>query len=268
MKQLTPGRYIVISDIQAPYHDTAAVKALTRYIADAQPDGILCVGDEADCPEPSRWTRGTAREMAGTLEAGLLKTYRILEAFSDAIDGRPFHLMRSNHTDRIRNYLTKYAPAFSNTTWNDYPTIMGLTGSAPLLDGAARPLPITWHEQPYRFAPGWVMAHGDEGPSNRTAGGTALGLARRWGVSTLVGHTHKLGMQHDHKSMGGKITQHLTGVECGHLMDMRQAGYLRGGSANWQSGFATIDTTGRTAQVTPIPTQSRGFTVDGQRHTY
>lgn len=268
-KRLPDGRYVIISDIQAPYHDRRAIDALTKWISASKPDGILCVGDEADCPEPSRWVAGQAAEYAGTIEAGLTTTYDVLQQLTDALGkGKPFHLMRSNHTDRISNYLHRRAPALALTGWNDYRRIMGLDGHTPLLAGRTKALPITWHDEPYEFARGWHLAHGDEGPMNRTAGGTALGLARRWGSHGVVcGHTHRLGWQHDHKTLAGRITHPTTGVEVGHLMDMRKAGYLRAGSANWQAGFAIADIIRRRATVTTVPIERGRFVIDGQAWT-
>tara|TARA_Y100000310_G_scaffold170415_1_gene170562 strand:+ start:3596 stop:4201 length:606 start_codon:yes stop_codon:yes gene_type:complete len=200
----------------------------------------------------------------------LQETYDVLAGFRQALGksagGRrkPFHLMRSNHTQRIGDYLARYAPAMALTSWNDYRSIMGFD-SAPLLAGRTKSLDITWHDEPWHFAEDWVMAHGDEGGLNRTAGGTAMGLARKWGVSVLCGHTHKLGLQHDHKSLNGRITQWLYGVEVGHLMDLRQADYLKANSANWNQGFAIVHVRHGRANVQPVSI-TNGFVVDGKHY--
>lgn len=265
--RLADGRYIILSDLQSPYEDKKAVTAITDMIRLVKPDGLLCVGDEADSPEPSRWSRGSAAEYAGTLEAGLQRTYDVIKGFSDALGDKPFHIMRSNHCDRINNYLTKYAPAMSLTSWNDYTRIMGY-GQTPLLDGRTEPIPVTWHTQPWEFAKGWVLAHGDEGPANATSGGTAMGLARKWGKSVVCGHTHKMGLRHEHRSLNGKITQELYGVEVGHLMNMGVANYLKAGSANWQQGFALLYVKQGHASVTPVPISRKGFIFEGSRWSW
>ena len=63
-------RVVVLSDIQAPYHDARLVTNIQRFVKDYKPDELYCVGDEADAPEPSRWTKGRAGEYAGTLQKG------------------------------------------------------------------------------------------------------------------------------------------------------------------------------------------------------
>ena len=51
---------VVISDMQIPFHDKRAVRNLTDFVEQFQPDELLCVGDEIDSPQPSRWNKGMA----------------------------------------------------------------------------------------------------------------------------------------------------------------------------------------------------------------
>lgn len=247
MTYLSDGNYVVVPDLQCPYHDKRTVKTFIKFLWDYDHDGLLLVGDEADSPEPARWNKGMAMEFAGTLEAGLTETYDVLRSMcyatglkKDSTDFKPIILSRSNHGDRIQRYLSKYGPALAKASWNQYDRIMGYNGHAPLLDGRHEPLPISYYTKPINFAKGWLMLHGDEAGMNLTAGGTALGLAKKVGASVVCGHTHKAGMQHHNLSHSGKVTQSLVGFEVGHLMDMKQAGYLGFGGANWQQGFGVI----------------------------
>jgi predicted phosphodiesterase len=224
-------RWVVISDLQVPDHDQKAVDLVARFIQDTDPDGLLCVGDEADQPEPSRWNRQMAGEYAGTLQKGLDRTHQVLAQLREAVGDKPFHLMRSNHTQRIDTYIKRYAPALSSLRDIEYTKLVGLDE-----------LSITWHTRPFTFTPGFVLAHGDEGSLSRIAGSTAMGLARKWGYSVVCGHTHRLGLQHDHRTLNGRITRYLWGMEVGCLMDMRKADYLGPGmSANWTQGVGIID---------------------------
>jgi hypothetical protein len=224
-------RWVVISDLQVPDHDQRSVDLVTQFVRDIEPDGLLCVGDECDSPEPSRWNKGMAGEYAGTLQKGLDKTHQILAQFRESLGDKPFHLMRSNHTDRINTYVRRYAPALASLRDLEYTKLVGLDE-----------LEITWHTKPFTFTPGWLLAHGDEGSLSRIAGSTAMGLARKWGYSVVCGHTHRLGLQHDHRSLNGRITKYLWGMEVGCLMDMRKADYLGPGmSANWTEGIGIID---------------------------
>jgi hypothetical protein len=102
--------------------------------------------------------------------------------------------MRSNHGDRILKYLSKYAPALQGKgSPLTIPRIYGYD-ETPL--SGELPLPIHYHDSLWEFAPGWVLAHGDEGSLIQTPGGTALNIAKRIGASVVCGHTHKAGIQH------------------------------------------------------------------------
>ena len=49
-RYLPDGDYVVVPDLQAPYHDKRTVNVFVEFLKDYQPDGLLNVGDEADSP--------------------------------------------------------------------------------------------------------------------------------------------------------------------------------------------------------------------------
>jgi len=240
-------RHVVVSDLQCPYQDQKAVNAVADFIQDWQPDSVLCVGDEADLPQISRWTQGTAGEWTKDLDHHRNVTVSVLQQLGVT------DLSRSNHGDRLWNSISRRLP--------------GLIG-VPELDYAEffkhDELGITFHSKPFEFAPGWVLAHGDEGGVSKNAGTTAMNLARKFGKSTLIGHTHRMGMVSESQMLSGKITNSLTGVECGHLINTRSPGmaYTRG-SANWQKGFAVVYVDGNKVTPVLVPVIGNAFTVEG-----
>jgi hypothetical protein len=248
---------IVIPDMQIPYHDPRAVRAVQNFVGDYQPDELYCVGDEADSPEPSRWNKGLVGEFEGTLQAGLDRTAAIMKEFKSKLGDKPFHTMRSNHGDRVENYVNRYAPALSSLRELEYSKLLHYSENE-----------ITYHDTLWEFTPGWVLAHGDEGTISRQAGGTALALARKIGSSVVCGHTHRAGVQHEHQGYNGKIYNRLYGVEVGHLMDLSQANYLNTGSANWQQAFTILFI--RRGNVTPVvvPINGRSFVVEGKTYEF
>lgn len=249
-------RIVVISDMQIPYQDKRALRGVIEFIKEYQPDEIASVGDEVDFPQISRWTRGMAGEYKGDLQSHVDAGIRVLEAIKEAGNGVPFHVSRSNHMDRPLTYVNTRAPG-----------LMGLKAlTVPSLLEFER-LGITYHTEPYELAPRWLLAHGDEGASSRVPGGTAMALARKWGYSVVCGHTHKLGIQHDHKSVNGKITQELFGFEVGNLMNFKSASYLKAGSGNWNQGFGILYVDKR--RVTPVPViikPNGSFVVEGRTY--
>jgi len=250
-------RIVVLSDMQIPYQDKRATRAVMNFVADYEPDELFCVGDEADSPEPSRWNKGLAGEFEGTLQKGLDETIKVMTGFKEALGDKPFHTMRSNHGDRIQNYVTRFAPALASLRDLEYSKLLRY-----------RENEITYHDKFYQFTPGWILAHGDEGRANKQPGGTALTLAKQIGASVICGHTHKQGIQHEHTGFGSQIRHKLYGVEVGHLMDLPQAHYLGQTGANWQQGFTILYT--RRGNVTPVnvPINGRSFVVEGKVYEF
>ena len=241
--------WLPISDLQVPYHDPKAVNAVLEFIHEHRDNlkGLLCVGDEFDCPQPSRWTRGLKGEFADTILKDLNKTHVVMAAFREAIGpDKPFHVVRSNHGDRILKYVQSSAPALAPFVKPggilDIPTLLRYDE-----------LGITYHRQPYEFEKGWLLAHGDEGGLRQIAGTTAAGLAQRWQKNVVCGHSHRAGLvPTSYGVLGNQKT--LWGLEVGNLMDLKKASYLLPAqAANWQQAFGLIHVTktGRKTVVTP-----------------
>lgn len=91
-------------------------------------------------------------------------------------------------------------------------------------------------------------------------------VVRRNGKTAITQNTHRLGMLSFTRGYNGKADETLNGVEVGNLMDMRQASYLKGGTANWQQGFVILHQDGRVVRPELIPITGRAFIVDG--HTW
>lgn len=249
-------RIVVVSDIQAPLHDARAVRAVTAAIHDLQPEMVATVGDECDCTALGKWVRGRDEEYTANLQQAIDSTHSVMRGFREAAPNAHMVVQRSNHTtDRLENYIGLHAPALSS--------IRGLDWSSLMRYGE---LDIKLSLAPTVLAPGWVMMHGDEGRSATTAGGTALKLANQVGASVICGHTHKAGIQHDHKAHSGKVNKHLFGVEAGNLMDMRKASYLKYGGSNWTQGFAILYVDGKHVIPHLVPIIGGRFVVEGKQY--
>jgi hypothetical protein len=179
-------------------------------------------------PQVSRWSKGLAGEYAGRLHKDRDETARVLAAL------KVNHVMRSNHGDRLSTYLAQYAPGLSDEPELQYARYMRF-----------EELGITFHRRMYEFAPGWLLAHGDEGGLSQEPGKTALKLAQRTGKSVTCGHTHRAGIQPWTEAHSGKHGRTIYGMEVGCLMELAQAAYLRSGGANWQLAFGIHFVDGR-----------------------
>jgi predicted phosphodiesterase len=246
-------KIVVVSDMQIPYQDRTAVANLIQFVGDFGPDMLVNVGDDIDSPEVSHWNKGSAGEYAGTLQASLDELREVHGAFKDALGDKPYHVSRSNHGDRLRKYVSRYAPALAGLRALSEPDLMGYNE-----------LGIEYHREPFEIAPGWYAAHGDEGSLSAIAGRTAGLLAEKWGVSVVCGHTHRAGISSKTYALNGTVGKTVTGMEVGHLMDLSRAGYLAAGSADWQASFGLLYVAGGRVSPVLVPVHQDGtFTVEG-----
>lgn len=159
-----------------------------------------------------------------------------------------FSVHEGNHEARINQYARTKAPAFSS---------LECLTVANLLD--YQRFEITERSAIHKLAPntGWVTTHGDVGRrSSLYSGGVAIGHAKRWGASVICGHTHKLGIIN--YSVGVNATKTLTGVETGHMMDIKKASYVTDGAPNWQSGWAAVEVAGGRVHVSLVSVTPNG----------
>jgi hypothetical protein len=241
--------------MQIPYHDRRAVRNVLNFIAEYRPDEIASVGDEVDFPQISRWTRGTAGEYKGDLQAHCDAGKRVFAGLRAVHDG-PIHVSRSNHMDRPLTYVRTRAPGLMGLKALEVPSLLDFEKYG-----------VTYHEEPYEIAPGWLLAHGDEGGSSRMPGGTALSLARKWGYSVVCGHTHKLGIQHEHMAVNSKLVKERFGFEVGNLMELKSAHYLKAGHANWNQGFGILYVDKNRVTPAPVFIKPNGtFVVEGRTY--
>lgn len=246
---------VILSDIQAPFEDRKLLKAVIEFVGEYQPNELIQIGDLADYPKPSRWSKGTAAEFEGSVYEDSKYTIRnVLEPLRAVYDG-PFGILEGNHDERPRVYLKSYAPALAGTDYFDFNKLMDFDSFG-----------INVLPEFYEFAPEWVITHGHRGGIRLTqeAGRTALNAATtKFFKSVVMGHTHRLGKISKSFGYSGEVHKTFTGVEVGNLMDMRLAGYLKGGTANWQQGFAVVHIDGPHVNVQPIEVSNNRFVVDG-----
>jgi predicted phosphodiesterase len=101
-KMTTKKRYLVISDLQIPFHHEAAVKNLIKLVKKEKFDLILNTGDELDMQSQSKWAKGTPLEWDGTLDADRSLAQDILYELGTT------DVTRSNHTDRLYHTLLQH----------------------------------------------------------------------------------------------------------------------------------------------------------------
>lgn len=240
-----------VSDLQVPYHDKKAVDAVAGAIAQLSGEGdrVCTIGDEMDMQTISRWSAQTPTEYEQSIGRDRDATVAVLEQLGVT------DVLRSNHTDRLFNTLIKRAPGLLGLPELELTNFLRLPE-----------LGIEFHKKAWEFAPGWLAMHGDEAGLSQIAGQTAAGLTRKTGKSVVCGHTHRLGHQPTTQGVNGTVTRVLHGIECGNLMDMKQALYAK--THNWQQGFAVMHIEGRNVHPELVPIVNRSFVVMGERFAW
>ncbi|MFH8346763.1 hypothetical protein [Streptomyces sp. NPDC018045] len=251
--------FVFISDLQMPYHDRKAWKAVLNFIGDTQPDEVVNIGDVTDYPQPSRWTKGTKAEFeGGALQDAAYTRRHYCDQLRAVYDG-PSSLLKSNHGLRPAEYFAKNNPALID---DEHPN--------PFTEDKLLRLDeygIDFYEDFYDFTPGWTATHGHLGFSlSRYAGGTAMGAARQIGKSVVCGHTHRAGVISESRGYKGKV-ETLTGLEIGNLMDMKQARYLKRGAGNWQQAFGIVRVSGTKAFPELVMINKGTFIVSGETYS-
>ncbi|MGW6624254.1 metallophosphoesterase [Nocardia sp. NPDC055002] len=249
-------RIVIISDTQIPYDDRKALKGVIQYIGDTKPDEVIHIGDVMDYPTPARWNKGTAQEFSQQVKSDSEQAKRrLLGPLREVYPDGPIGFHEGNHDLRPREYLSKYAPALA-----EFSDLLHFEELLSFDDFGINLLP-DFND----VAPGWITTHGHRGNIglSQIAGNTALNAAKKMGVSVVMGHTHRAGIGSYTFGYGGD-KRPVTGMEVGNLMNMKLAGYLKGGTGNWQTAFGLLTVDGQHVKPEVVPIHKGRFTVDGE----
>lgn len=248
-------RIVIISDTQIPYDDRRALSAVIQFIGDTQPDEVVHIGDLMDYPTPSRWSKGTADEFRQRIKPDSEQAKkRFLAPLRQVYDG-PVGVHEGNHDARPYEYLEKFAPALAEYAEDfKFHNLLDFDGFG-----------VSVLPEFYKIAPNWISTHGHRGGVRvlQKAGHSAANAASRFNTSVVIGHTHRQGIIPHTYGFAGQQTV-VWSMEVGNLMNMRLAQYLKGATANWQSGFAMLTVEGRSVKPELVPIVGGRFSVDGR----
>lgn len=247
---MKPKLIVVVADLQIPYHDPKYIKSLVGFIGQMKKSRrfdrveVGQIGDFTDQPETGRWNKGAAGEYRGTFWSGIRAGRKIAEEF------RFDWIKVGNHDRRVEDYIEKFSPALGgpDSEWNLDTLFPG----------------VDFRRDPFKMAPGWIAAHGDEGGSSQVAGMTAFKLTAQWDQSVVCGHTHRAGILSKTIGLPGS-RRRVAGMEVGHGMVESAATYIKSKAPNWQRGFGAFVVDGRkTYDQLVIMNPDRSFTYDGR----
>jgi hypothetical protein len=228
----TTEAVVILPDWQVPLDDEPKIKRVAEFVWDFQPARLAHVGDMTDSTQIGRWAKGLREEFDGGLEGGFEKTRSHIRYYRKNYDG-PWHLMRSNHDERLELAIEQRLPGLADLTI--YGRKLNIQNALRLEEYG-----IEWHEEPFEIAPDWILAHGDEGSSSKIPGNTALMLAQEMGKNVVCGHSHRAGIAWSSRGHGDKRVP-FAGMEVGHAMRLSGAKYLgRARLNNWGNAFGIL----------------------------
>ena len=213
---------LVLSDIHIPFHDLEALTTALEFGAAREPDVILLNGDILDCYDVSRFMKEKNRpsivdEIAmGNEFLGLLR-----EQFPEA---RIIYKL-GNHEERMRNYILKNAPEFSNLEALELQNLLNFDKHR-----------IEKVDKELIKAGKLNILHGHEmGEAVFSPVNPARGFFLKAKANTLVGHYHQSSHHSEGDLNGNKIGVWSTGCLCSLEPEYRQYAYTK-----WKHGFAYI----------------------------
>jgi predicted phosphodiesterase len=215
-------KWAIINDWHIPKQDNRKIALWMKLMKKWNPDHITINGDFDDMEAPSRWTAGTPAEyterIAITTQTDAVKILNEIRADHpnaniDWLDG--------NHEHRIYEYVSKNAPALV-----DYITIPSIFGLENLGIEYQK-----YGEPPKKKFGGVHIHHGQKISGN--AGESVRKEIEHYGVSMIIGHTHRMG----NYNVSFYDGRDLVGYEGGHMCDPEQMTYAP--FHNWQAGFLT-----------------------------
>lgn len=240
-------RVVVLSDLQIPFEDPAALAAAEEVARAVRPDLVVLNGDVVDCYAESDFLKDPIKAAASIPETHR-KVRELLGRLSDIAPGV---WLGGNHEDRWRKLLFSGSPtALHLVRQHQDAAGVALDLSDPVGSFAALyGMPAYGYRYfPYQhrlyFAEGnLVVTHGQF--VSRHAGYSAKRTLEWLGVSCIVGHTHRLGsylLTQDGVTRGA--------WEGGCLCDLEPEWVS---SPNWQQGFVVISVNGPKFHVVPVP---------------
>jgi predicted phosphodiesterase len=215
-------RTLEYSDAHVPYHDPYALELVIKIIAHVQPSRIIENGDMGDFYEVSQFDKNPDQIRNGGLQNQI---QQLSEFHAEVVRAKPADCLvdytEGNHEYRLIRYLWRHSELFGLKAL-ELPTLLELERYG-----------IAYHRDEIALANGGLIVK--HGTLVRKAGGmSALAEleAEKYAVSTLTGHTHRMGATMVRTRRGL-----LGGWEGGCLCNLNPEYVKR---PNWQLGCSII----------------------------
>lgn len=208
---------LIVPDCHVPFHDEKAFNAMLEIAKDFKPDEIVILGDFYDGYCVSSHPKDPNRTFA-TIEHELEISRPVLDKLIAVNPKAKVVFLSGNHENRITRYVKTNAPMLARS--------MGIENILKL----PRQVYFVPYGQKNRYFMGKLMAtHGTLYNQH-----VAQAMIRKYGVSVVFGHTHRL-QEFNVQTVHG---DRLKGITIGWLGDLEHAGEYVEDMADWVHSFA------------------------------
>lgn len=221
---MTYQKWLIIPDVQFPYHDKKTISSILKYAADNHWDGLLQLGDFMDWDFISRWTADNARRIEGQR---FIKEYEGANKFLDELQAAVRHknpearivILQGNHDYRVEVVMDK-TPMYEG--------MLEMESNLHLKERNITYWKYWEHRRPYRIGKA-LFIHGQY-TNDAHAKKTALNFNK----NVFYGHVHDRQL-YTKTTMGQSIQAESLGTVSKYDLD-----YMGKKPSNWMQCIATF----------------------------
>lgn len=235
--------WVVLNDTQFPYEDRKVLNLVLNFVDELKPHGVVLNGDITDCYSLSSFSKDPLKK--NTLAAEIKLAEALMLRLAKVTKERIW--LGGNHEDRLRRYLWDNAPALLTDHVTEFARVFRIKESG-----------FEWRPYgEYVMLGKLLVTHGSQ--VRQQSGATARAHYEKYGTSTMIGHSHRLGTYY-HRNMRGVHVAYENGCLCRLDPEYAQR-------PNWQQGFSVVHVApGGFFNVQQIPVlQRKTFFYGGQR---
>jgi predicted phosphodiesterase len=230
--------YAVINDLQIRFHDVPVLNLVVDFLGDLKPDGIIMNGDIVDHYALSDFDKNPLNK--STLNGEIADAGKLMHRLSKI--AKECLWIGGNHEDRLRRFLWRKAPEFGLLPQFTFPALFNLQHYG-----------FQWKEYGDSHMLGKLkLTHGNS--VSKHSGQTARNHFDKYGMSTMIGHTHRLGIYYRRNSHG------VHGAYENGCLCRLDPEYAQ--EPDWQQGFSIVHVDGNhyfNVQQIPILNRSHFY---------
>jgi predicted phosphodiesterase len=223
---MVPYKVIVLSDLQLPFEDAAAVNAVEQYMKKYRFDEWVQIGDFMDFNYISRWTEANLKVISGST---FVDDYKYANEFLD----RQQMILRSKNPKCKMTIIQGNHDIRPDKVIEKDPRYEGMIEFDRNLKLRERNIKFVrfWEKGDL-----YTIGHASFAHGNYTNQYHAAKMVARYGTNIFYGHTHDV-QQYSlvYKGKGKTLVGQSLGCLCRHDLS-----YVRGAPENWQQAFGVF----------------------------